>query len=418
MGSTAGTYGDKETYTITDSSVKKTVNDFFDDGKYVESNRREDESKMCRTLTVETTDANFLDQCTRCAKVDRCGFSPTRNACFHSHAIATINDIDECKKLNAINDLDMSVEALINRATEITIKEVDTGRSDVLRVAHAYISLAVVKAEQALGMIKWKDDESTKKALKLNAKKAIVAKKELAAKLEAVFDDQDMKELLDSTRHEKLASTLTTNMKSVHRRTFQDAKEYIVRGEPVVITDWFDNMSNPVSHKWTLSYLNDMFNTEESIGFNVAADLNGQCCQYFELQEKAKKLGYPYPFAPTTHLYRDSFAGYVKTVRKANRSSKPKLLHYLHEIVMKRDGKATVGGGSAPAALVKDLDVVTSQLRPIVSSLQIMCSDLDLLFTVLIYISLLSGHETSILWRVLVCKDLERYERYYHASTL
>ena len=289
MGSTVGTYGDKETYTITDISVKKTVNDFFNDAKYIESNRREDDSKMCRSLTVDSTDANFLDQCTRCAKIDECGFSPTRNACFHSHAIATINDVDECKNLNAIDVLDMSVEALMNRATEITIKEVDKGRSDVLRVAYAYLMSAVVKAEQALGMIKWKDDESTKKALTLNVKKAIVAKLELAAKLTAVFDDQDMTELLQSTRHEKLANILP-NMKSVHRRTFQDAKEYIVRGEPVVITDWFDNVSNPVSHKWTLSYLNDMFNTEESLGFNIAADLSTQCCQYFEPQEKARKL--------------------------------------------------------------------------------------------------------------------------------
>ena len=402
MGSTSGTYGDKETYAITDSSVKKTVNDFFNDAKYVESNRREDESKMCRTLTIDSTDANFLDQCTRCATADACGFSPTRNACFRSHAIATINDVDECKNLNAINDLDMSVEALINKATEITIKEVDKGRADVLRVAYAYLQLAVVKAEQAVRMIKWKDDESTKKALKSNVKKALVAKKELAAKLEAVFDDQDMTELLQSTRHEKLTRTLTTDIKSVHRRTFQDAKEYIVRGEPVVITDWFDNMPNPVSHKWTLSYLNDMFNTEESIGFNIAADLNGQCCQYFEPQEKAKKLGYPYPFAPTTHLYRDSFAGYVKTVRKANRSPNPKLLHYLHEIVMKRDGKATVGGGSAPQKLVNDLDVVTSQLRPIVSLCSYVIYVIHVLSTFCSYLCiflklLLSGRQATVL---------------------
>jgi len=129
-----------------------------------------------------------------------------------------------------------------------------------------------------------------------------------------------------------------------------------------------------VAHTWTLNYLNQkVFSAPvggEPPKFNVAADVNTRCCRYFEPQGRAQKLGYPYPFAPTTHLYRDTFDGFVKTVRKASRdrigvnSTKPQLLHYLHEIVMNRDGKAVVAGGKAPQQLIDDLATITSQLKP------------------------------------------------------
>ena len=173
-----------------------------------------------------------------------------------------------------------------------------------------------------------------------------------------------------SSRHPKLEE-VHSNMDVVPRRTAAEAKEYILKGEPVVITDWFDDKINPVVHRWTLTYLDKMFSALGKAGFNVAADLNTQCCRYFEPQGSSQKSGYPYPFSPTTHLYRDTFNGYVKTTRKANRdrygriTTKPRLLHYLHEIIMNKDGKATVGGAKAPQQLENELDVITTQLRPL-----------------------------------------------------
>ena len=274
---------------------------------------------------------------------------------------------------------DLSVDAWMNRATQLTLSGVDRGLgSKALKLAYRCLENAVERAQLMVQEANDKEDDSLIKTANLTMKKAKAALLELSAKLEAVFDDTDMKDLLETSRHPKLAE-IHPHMPLVPRRTVVEAKEYIMRGEPVIITDMFgDGMSNPVAHKWTLEYLNQkVFGalTPDGVApkFNVAADTNTRCCRYFEPQGKAKQAGYPYPFSPTTHLYRDTFSGFVKTVRKANRNSlsststKPRLLHYLHEIVMNRDGVAVVAGGEAPQQLVDDMNAVTSQLRPLAS---------------------------------------------------
>lgn len=90
--------------------------------KSAESERREETSRMCRSLndvgssnddnsSGELSNNNFLERCKRCAEVDGCGFSPVRDrsrqvdgvgagGCYATHATATVNDVDECKKLS------------------------------------------------------------------------------------------------------------------------------------------------------------------------------------------------------------------------------------------------------------------------------------------------------------------------------
>ena len=80
-------------------------------------------------------------------------------------------------------------------------------------------------------------------------KKANAALSEIATKLEAVFDDADAKDLLASTRHPMLDG-VHPNMPSVPRRTTAEAKEYVLRGEPVVITNAFeDGAPDTVAHR-------------------------------------------------------------------------------------------------------------------------------------------------------------------------
>lgn len=206
--------------------------------------------------------------------------------------------------------------------------------------------------------------------------KLTAALAELAPKLEAVFDDADAKDLLDSSRAPALAA-VHAPIPMVARRTLAEAAAHIARAEPVVIVDLFDGSeaaASPITHKWTIEYLR-----RRVLGagadppsppplFNVASDAPGRCCRYFDPQPTAQKAGYPYPFAPSTHLYRESFDGFVNTVRAAHRSRKPpKALHYLHEIIMDRSGAPVVAGAAAPRALADDLDALKAALLPVAS---------------------------------------------------
>lgn len=358
----------RETFILTKESM---LYDDLKGGTYKKNDkgRGDNDARRCRSVTqkLKSDSETFLDRCQQCATVDGCGYSLTRKSCFVSHMVASVNTVDECKQLDeAIQSSDMSsVDDLINRANQITMHGVEQTIPMSLRFAYICLDLASKRAVKGA----LPSDSASKKAQ--------IALVELATKLEAVFDDLDMDELLKSSQHPKLEEL--HDMDKIPRRTAVEAKEYIIRGEPVVITDWFNGMVNPVAHKWTLEYLNQMFNRDSNEGndppkFNIAADISTQCCRYFEPQETSWKLGYPYPFAPTTHLYRDSFEGFVKTVRKSNTDNfgpiynKPnRLLHYLHEIVMNREGNASVGGGKAPQQLVEDLATVTTQLKPLAS---------------------------------------------------
>mmetsp|Transcript_25085 Transcript_25085/g.52456 ORF Transcript_25085/g.52456 Transcript_25085/m.52456 type:complete len:787 (+) Transcript_25085:28-2388(+) len=395
LGSSTAAPG-SETFILTNEGADQFREKFPPES--IDSKQREEKAQKCRLVNKDNDRfdnwGTFLHRCRGCVEVEGCGFSPVRDrllgiegkgsgGCYASHAVATVNDVDECNELYEIEAAEqISVEAWLNRATELTLSGTGHDRGSSLRMAYACLERALERSDQMMTEARGKKVHNSIKAAETTDKKARAALLELTAKLEAIFDDADMKDLLASSRHPKL-DEIHPNMPAVPRRTTKDAKEYILRGEPVIITDMFEGgISNPVAHKWTLNYLNQkVFGAiagGEPPKFNVAADVNTRCCRYFESQGKAQSLEYPYPFVPTTHLYRDTFDGFVKTIRKANRntvarggiganSTKPKLLHYLHEIVMNKDGIAAVAGGEAPQQLVDDLDAITSQLRLLAS---------------------------------------------------
>ena len=199
---------------------------------------------------------------------------------------------------------------------------------------------------------------------------------EVRPKLEGVLDDMDAEELIAASRHASLLS-LSVRPRVVSRRKTADALDFLSRAEPVVITDLFDtNSSHPVPQKWTLEYLKRFMHK----GFyNVAADNRSACCQYYEPRRVAAEAGYPYPFRPRTHLYKDHFAGFVETLRASRasqasqasgepsgESSRSSLLHhYLHDVLMERDGTPVVAGEAATPQVAADLSATVTALRPL-----------------------------------------------------
>lgn len=192
LGSTSS---GEETFILTEESIiKRGHND---------SSSREMDAKKCRSLTPSTSPATdddgegFLDKCQRCAKVEGCGFALTRKGCFSSHAIATVNNVEECTKLDGMstkNDPTTSVDAWINRATEIIVQDVEHGGT-TLRFAYRCLEMAVKKA--MLMVHEGEGNEKLTTEAEKTLKKALTVESELRAKLEAVFDEQDMKELLE-----------------------------------------------------------------------------------------------------------------------------------------------------------------------------------------------------------------------------
>ena len=193
LGSTSS---DKETFILTEESIiKRGHND---------SSSREMDAKKCRSLTPSTYAATddgeegFLDKCQRCAKVEGCGFALARKGCFSSHAIATVNNVEECTKLDGMstkNNPTTSVDAWINRATEIIVQGVEEHGGRTLRFAYRCFEMAVKRA--MLMVHEGEGNEKLTKEAEKMLKKALTVESELRAKLEAVFDEQDMKELLE-----------------------------------------------------------------------------------------------------------------------------------------------------------------------------------------------------------------------------
>lgn len=338
--------------------------------------------------------------CEECMNIGQgCGWSPARRSCFLAHGIATTSDASECTELPAAHS--RTVDAWLNEATGLILGREGYGPR-ALRRAFRMLERAVEAASDVASdatSIAASDTADSASAVRATASaaKAERALAELTPKLEAVFDDHDARSLLDSSRHTELAA-IHPSMRMVDRRTADEAEAYIARGEPVVIVDAFadaDAQTSPVTHKWTLEYLHRrVFGPHAPMAprtadgapradgatrwrFNVAADLAGRCCRYFEPLTHAQQAGYPYPFVPSTHLYRDTFDGFVRTLRAgAGRSvgagpsagrRTPRMLHYLHEIVMNQDGEVSVGGGSAPAAFVSDVQALVRSLRRLAS---------------------------------------------------
>ncbi|KAL7553822.1 hypothetical protein ACHAWF_017710 [Thalassiosira exigua] len=368
----------------------------------VESERKREVAKRCRAIGGETKDEEFRTRCERCAATDGCGFSLVRDrkgtgGCFAFHSLATIDTVEECAGLDSTEDArQVPAGTWMNRAEEMQRMRGREPRA--LRMAYRCLEKAVESSDGALKIARGGNDEATALRAEDTYRRSIAALVELEGKLEAVFDDLDAEELLASSpvfddldAEELLASSRSSKLAAVHpnmpmvpRRTLSEGIEYVLRGEPVVITDAFDEGFDTVAHGWTLDYLNrEVFDPAAMAvagsKFNVAADLDYRCCRYFEPQGKSQQAGYPYPFAPTTHLYRDTFGGFVETVRKSNQDAisvedegknsdgPPRLLHYLHEIVMNQNGEVSIAGGTAPPGLVADVKATTDRLRPLAS---------------------------------------------------
>jgi hypothetical protein len=393
----------EQQFILTEDIATQTASEF--PPQALQSQARSSLAKSCRSIKKSITDSTKASSCRECASVVGCGYSPVRansagsnvkEACYLAHPVATVNDETECNELydNALmSDVtSKSVDAWLNKATALTLGDVEGyeygPRS--LRMAYRHSELAVERSNMMMADSTEAKNDKSKKAAAISAlKKANVSLSELNNKLDAVFDDDDALELLASSRHPALAS-IHPNMPAVPRRTVEEAKLYIVRGEPVVITDAFGEgnaITSPVAHKWTLKYLSRRVFVSSDDGvdepsFNIAADVASRCCRYFDPQKKAQTAEYPYPFLPSTHLYRDTFDGFVKTIRKGyhlnginssnSTTTKPisskKVLHYLHEIIMNSNEEASVAGGSAPQQLTEDMHAITALLRPIASN--------------------------------------------------
>eukprot|EP00913_Durusdinium_trenchii_P024351 g22861.t1 len=210
-------------------------------------------------------DCRSAASCDQCVQLTGCGWSVVRQQCFPGHPFATENS--ECPETKS-----GTLQTWLEEAATLMDPEASGFGSASLRAAYRALQHANLQAssEGADPVVPTMDVPSS------------VFMAELAAKLDAVFDDADATELL--------AKYL---------------KRFMHRGF-----------------------------------YNVAADFKSVCCQYYEPRNISAQAGYPYPFNPRTHLYRDRFSGFVDTLRaKRTSDQKEPMLHYFHDVVMERDGK-------------------------------------------------------------------------------
>ena len=355
------------TYVLTEEMTEEFGGSFPPRGGGSEA--REARSKECRALVDGSADES--EACRTCAWAPGCGYSQARNACFASHATGTVDMVEECDEIADAGDLhSRTVDGWLFKAKALQL----FGKgSKAQRLAYRCLQRALERATLKAGGEKnvWSSKAVAGIRTSLD---------EQRAKIEGVFDDADYASLLEQSRHPKLAE-VHPDMPAVPRRTAEEAREYIMRGEPVIVVDAFDHGEggggSPIPQTWTLEYLNERVFGDDgsggSVSFNVATDAAERCCRYFDPQSRSSDAGYPYPFAPTTHLLRDTFGGFVDAVRGAERDriageEEERLLYYLHEIIMNREGDAAVAGGSAPARLRDDLAATTPSLLPLASS--------------------------------------------------
>ena len=324
-------------------------------------------SAACEALGCGTADS-----CRVCVEREGCGWSVVRHRCVVAHPIATHTDAGACQ--SDASPLSTSGEEVLERAR---------GLMDPTRAAHGADKLRAAFQVLESGAAGVASDAK----LRAQIDATLV---ELATKLEAVYDDEDAQQLLDRSRHAELAA-IHPDIPMVPRQTLDEAVRLLEIGEPVVITDIFHGniASHPVPYKWTLDYLHRIAFGGKSPSvhgapqkgeplLNVATDLRGACCRYYEPRRASLAAGYPYPFQPRTHLYRDTFGGFVETLRAAHilpgvpekgsqavtateappaeacgSQWKPAeappveasaTLHYLHDVVMDSAGRPQVGG--------------------------------------------------------------------------
>lgn len=325
----------------------------------------------CSSITVP--DCSSAGSCSECVASSGCGWSVVRHRCFLAHPVAT--DIDSCPEEST--PVCTTVEACLARAKLLVDPSLPEYGPRSLRAAYRALEHAASMRPDAIGD---RDESATATWHDIE-----ISRRELEAKLEAVFDEKDASELLERSRHPALAA-VHPDMKMVPRRPLEEAKEFISRGEPVVITGLFDTASSsaadstahPVPLKWTLDYLHRVafdgwlpsLHGEPRRGMpllNVATDVLGACCRYYEPRRASAAAGNPYPFKPRTHLYRDTFGGFVETLRVVAglaTADGPATLHYLHDVVLDQ-GRPQVGGRPAPDTLSADMAATLAALLPV-----------------------------------------------------
>ena len=385
--------------------------------------------------------------CRECVNLAGCGWSVVRHACFIAHPIATDTDVSACDGTAASSNTNaeaLTAQQWYSKATRLASPLAPSYAPQALRDAYRALEHGARAAAESLissQPVPTEAGEAAQAAASSISSVAIsieAARSELAAKLEAVFDDADAKQLLEQTRHPKLAA-VHPKIPMVARRRLKDALPFVARGEPVVITGFFDTgvfdavihgeggevgggsanggkdarrkgkskskaaavakaraaaAAYPVAHKWTLEYLRRrIFKAESSASstelppvLNVATDVKGACCRYYEPRRVAIQANYPYPFRPRTHLYRETFDGFVSTLRAAASAAAKRgealasdasdasdvdvlagansHLHYLHDIVIS-DGQPQLAGDPAPPPLAADLGTTAASLLPL-----------------------------------------------------
>ena len=333
-----------------------------------------DESGTCELAPS----CSAATSCVACVALGGCGWSVVRRRCVGAHPVATDASCDDQRPAAAL-----STDAWLAEAATLADPAAPGYGPRALRAAFRAVERAVEVAAPKAGA-------SGAAAFA----QALAQRDELALKLQAVFGEADARQLLEATRFPSLAA-VHPEMPMVPRRGVAEAREYIARAEPVVITGLFAQRegaaeaceaeaAHPVVHKWTLEYLAREFAGAGTVDapFNVAADARRSCCRYYESRHAAVAAGFPYPFRPRTRLYRDTFNGFVATLRHAalNRSravasgasaaeadASAPTLHYLHDLMMDTGGKPVAGrsGAAAPPKLAAELNATAAALLPL-----------------------------------------------------
>lgn len=322
---------------------------------------------LCQSATASAS-------CSACTSLHGCGWSVVRKACYTAHPVATDH---KCPGDNEGGETNSPSEWL-EHARSLLDPTASAYGPQTLRAAFRALEKGAFAAAR--------DETHGEVAVQIEATRV-----QLAGKLDAVFDDVDAQLLLNRTRH-KLLEAVHPSIAMVPRLRLADARAFLERSEPVVITDLFLDEPNAVVHRWTLDYVHRMhmggrlpsLHGKPQTGdilLNVASDLRQGCCRYHEPRRNSVAAGYPYPFAPRTHLYRDTFGGFVETLRTAAASkaaaatatqtplscsanaTAPSTLHYLHDLVIE-GGEPMLGGKKAPRALASDLRATVRHVAP------------------------------------------------------
>lgn len=252
--------------------------------------------QLCASQQTLAATCRAAVTCEGCVQLDGCGWSVVRKSCFAAHPVATDDTcVDE-------DGAARSVDEWLADAKRLTDPDSAAYGPRSLRAAYRALERAV-EAERS----SWPSDGESAGA-RLHSIEAALA--ELAAKLEAVFDDEDARELLERTRHAGLAAVHAA-LPAVPRRSLDEALGFFERAEPVVLTGLFSPGAPhadapPAVRKWTLDYLHRVAfggRTPATHGapkrgealLNVATDARGACCRYYEPRRASAAAGYPYP---------------------------------------------------------------------------------------------------------------------------